>query len=37
LLSRPQSDRIVIRAGRKLDAVVPSYRELDSRMIWKAA
>ncbi len=29
LLSRPQSDRIVLRAGRAIDATVPSYRELD--------
>ena len=29
LLSRPQSDRTVIRAGRVLNAVVPDYRELD--------
>lgn len=30
LLSRPQADRIVLRAGRVLDAAVPSYRELDA-------
>ena len=30
LLSRPQADRIVLRAGRAIDATVPSYRELDS-------
>ena len=29
LLSRPQSDRIVIRAGRPIDAAPPAYRELD--------
>jgi cytosine deaminase len=29
LLSRPQSDRIVLRAGRAIDATPPSYRELD--------
>ena len=28
-LSRPQSDRIVVRAGRAISAVPPSYRELD--------
>ena len=30
LLSRPQSDRIVLRDGRVLDATVPHWRELDS-------
>ncbi len=29
LLSRPQSDRIVLRAGRKIDTTLPDYRELD--------
>ena len=29
-LSRPQSDRIVLRAGRVLEAKVPDYRELDA-------
>jgi cytosine deaminase len=29
LLSRPQSDRVVLRAGQLLDAEVPDYRELD--------
>jgi cytosine/creatinine deaminase len=29
LLSRPQSDRIVIRNGRIIDRVLPDYRELD--------
>ena len=29
LFSRPQSDRIVIRAGRAINATPPSYRELD--------
>ena len=29
LLSRPQSDRVVIRAGQAIDAAPPSYRELD--------
>jgi cytosine deaminase len=30
LLSRPQSDRIVLRAGIVIDATPPDYRELDS-------
>lgn len=29
LLSRPESDRIVIRAGRRSDAALPDYAELD--------
>ncbi len=29
LLSRPQSDRIVLRAGRVLEAELPDWRELD--------
>jgi cytosine deaminase len=29
LFSRPQSDRIVLRAGRAIDTTPPSYRELD--------
>jgi len=29
-LSRPQSDRIVLRAGRVLDAELPDHRELDA-------
>ena len=29
LLSRPQSDRVIFRAGLLLDARVPDYRELD--------
>ena len=29
LFSRPQSDRIVLRAGRPIDTAPPSYRELD--------
>ena len=29
LLSRPQADRVVIRAGQAVDATPPSYRELD--------
>ncbi len=30
LLSRPQADRVVLRAGSPIDASLPSYRELDS-------
>jgi cytosine deaminase len=30
LLSRPQSDRVVLRAGKVLDAALPDYRELDA-------
>ncbi len=30
LLSRPQSDRIVVRAGKRLATTLPDYRELDS-------
>jgi len=29
LLARPQSDRIVLRAGRVLDAELPDFRRLD--------
>jgi cytosine/creatinine deaminase len=29
LLSRPQSDRIVLRAGHRIDTTPPDYRELD--------
>lgn len=29
LMSRPQSDRIVLRAGRPIDQTLPDYRELD--------
>ena len=29
LLSRPQADRVVLRAGRALEAALPDYRELD--------
>ncbi len=29
LLSRPQSDRIVVRAGKRLATTLPDYRELD--------
>lgn len=30
LLSRPQSDRIVLRAGHPIDTALPHYRELDT-------
>ncbi|MEM7567713.1 MAG: cytosine deaminase [Pseudomonadota bacterium] len=30
LLSRPQSDRAVLRAGRPIDTALPDYRELDA-------
>ena len=29
LLSRPQADRVVLRAGRPIDRMLPDYRELD--------
>jgi cytosine deaminase len=29
MLSRPQSDRIVLRAGKPIDTTPPDYRELD--------
>jgi cytosine deaminase len=29
LLSRPQADRVVLRAGREIERVLPDYRELD--------
>lgn len=32
LLSRPQSDRIVLRGGRPIDTTLPDYRELDDLM-----
>lgn len=32
LMSRPQADRIVIRAGRAIDTTLPDYRELDDLM-----
>jgi len=32
LLSRPQSDRVVVRGGRPLDAALPDHRELDDLM-----
>ncbi|MGH6944276.1 MAG: cytosine deaminase, partial [Geminicoccaceae bacterium] len=33
LLSRPQSDRIVLRAGRPIDATLPDHRELDELLL----
>jgi cytosine deaminase len=30
LLSRPQADRVVLRAGRPIDTALPDYRELDA-------
>lgn len=32
LLSRPQSDRIVLRAGGRIDTTLPDYRELDDAL-----
>ena len=32
LLARPQSDRIVLRAGAPIDTTLPDYRELDDLM-----
>lgn len=32
LMSRPQADRTVIRAGRAIDTTLPDYRELDDLM-----
>jgi len=32
LMSRPQSDRVVLRAGRPIDTRLPDYRELDDLM-----
>jgi cytosine deaminase len=32
LFSRPQTDRVVLRAGKRLDAKLPDYRELDDLM-----
>lgn len=29
VLSRPQSGRVVLRSGRRIDTIVPDYRELD--------
>ena len=36
LLSRPQSDRIVLRAGRQIDTTPPDYRELDGALAGSA-
>jgi cytosine deaminase len=33
LLSRPESDRIVVRAGRPIDRQLPDYAELDELMV----
>ena len=33
LLSRPESDRIVVRSGRTIDAELPDYSELDDLMV----
>ncbi|MBZ9684104.1 MULTISPECIES: cytosine deaminase [unclassified Mesorhizobium] len=33
LLSRPESDRIVVRAGRAIDRQLPDYAELDELMV----
>jgi len=32
LLTRPQSDRLVLRAGRAIDRTLPDYAELDDLM-----
>ncbi len=32
LMSRPQSDRVVVRAGKAIDTTLPDYRELDDLM-----
>ena len=32
LMSRPQADRVVIRAGKAVDTTLPDYRELDDLM-----
>jgi cytosine deaminase len=36
LLSRPQSDRIVLRAGCQIDTTAPDYRELDQALAGSA-
>jgi cytosine/creatinine deaminase len=33
LLSRPESDRIVVRDGKPIDAELPDYAELDDLMV----
>ena len=30
LLARPQSDRVIVRAGKKLDVCLPDFREMDA-------
>ena len=35
LLSRPQSDRIVLRGGKAIDTTLPDYRDLDALMAAK--
>jgi cytosine/creatinine deaminase len=37
LLSRRQSDRVVLRAGRAIDTTLPDYRELDDLFVRAAA
>jgi cytosine deaminase len=37
LLSRPQSDRIVLRGGREIDRTLPDYRELDNLQVHPGA
>jgi cytosine deaminase len=37
LMARPQSDRIVLRAGKAIDRALPDYRELDDLMTVGAA
>jgi len=32
LFARPQSDRIVLRAGQKIDTTLPNYKDLDHLM-----
>lgn len=32
LMARPQSDRVVLRAGKEIDRTLPDYRELDDLM-----
>jgi cytosine/creatinine deaminase len=36
LLARPQSDRVVLRAGRVLDAVLPDFRRLDPVVVLRS-
>jgi len=37
LLARPQADRVVIRAGRAIEATPPHHRELDSLLVASAS